>query len=362
MTLRVRINGIDYENAKSIRAERSMRSLCGSFEIESSADEQENLPLSVGDRVEVVTDSAAVFITGFVEGLEVIQDASTHGILASGRSVTCDLLDSSLPIKRFKGPIAFTDLVSQVLSSLGIPARVINRAGQIENITEIEQVSGAVGQGAFDFLDSYARRVGVVMTTTSDGNIALIRGLGVPIPANLTRLKNNDGNNILSSRMTIDHSTRFARYVARSQISPVASDLDPKDLVSPTGEASDSSIRSTRFLEFETEESSDSAACLLRAEIEANVRRSNSFAYEVVVQGNEVNGVPWDFNTLVQVQDDLSNISDLLLIHSVDTSFDMRSGSSTILTMSFKDAFSFRPQLDAVSAARSQSDDFWLDR
>lgn len=354
MTLAAVVNGTRFSRAKAIRVSRSLRSFAGWFEVVSSADDNERLPIRINDRIQIVSGASDVLLTGFVESLRVRQDAGSHEIAVSGRDITADLIDSTLKTKQFTGPIDFPALVSRVLDAQGLGAiRVINEAGQLPQIKATELVSGEIGQSAFDFLEKYARRVQVVLTTNGDGSLLIMRASARDSGATLIRLAGNQANNVLSSSLEINAAGRYRDYICQGQLAPAGSDFDgtTEETTAQSGSARDSGARATRFYEFEAETPMDGTACGDRAKLEANVRRAASLDYSAVVQG-----VPsgFEINRLVDVRDDFCDIGDRLLITDVEHRFDS-GGTVTEVGCSFKDAFTLQEELELSTAARSDA-------
>jgi len=354
MTLRVIANGTPYSQAKSISVRRSVRNFLGWFEIASSADENNRLPINVNDRVQIVTDDGDVLLTGYVERLRVQQNAGSHEIVVSGRDITADVVDSTLVTKQFNGPIAFLDLLTRVLSEQGLSSiSVVNEAGALGQIKESELLSGEIGESAYDLIERYARRVQALITTNEDGAILVMRSGSVTAPASLVRVDRNPLNNILESTVEIDVSGRYSAYRCQSQLAPAGANFDAtaSETTAQSGDASDNKIRSGRFFEFEAETVMDADACADRVALEANVRRARSLNYSATVQG-----VPAAFkiNRLVPVRDDFCGVNATLLISEIEHRFDLR-GTVTVIGCTFSDAFSLEAEQSAASAARSET-------
>ena len=167
MSLIATVNGTSYTRATSISVSRSLRNLVGWFELTSSADERNALPIKIGDRIEIAS-GGQVLLTGFVEQLSVRQSASSHEIKISGRDITADLVDSTLKTKTFKGPIALDALIKRVLEAQGLSSiKVVSEAEALRQIEANELVNGEIGQPAFEFLETYARHVQAVLTTSA---------------------------------------------------------------------------------------------------------------------------------------------------------------------------------------------------
>lgn len=361
MTLGVVVNGTLFTRAKSISVSRSIRSLSGWFDISSSADDLGRLPIRVNDSVQIVAGTSDVLLTGFVERLGVRQDAGAHEIRIGGRDITADLIDSTLRTKVFNGPIGFQQLVTNVLREQGLSSiRVVNEAGQLKEISGSELVSGEIGESAFAFLERYARRVQVILTTNEDGNVLIMRAGAIESGVGLIREDNSPLTNVLASSVEVNVAGRFGSYACQGQLAPAGADFDgsTNEATAQSGTARDRNIRSTRFFEFEAETAMDSDACGDRAKLEGNVRRAKSLDYQATVQG-----VPAQLklNRRIRVRDDFCNINDTLLITDVEHRFDL-GGTTTTVGCTYRDAFTLEEELELATAARSEAgEDFTLD-
>lgn len=354
MSLAALVNGTLYSRAKGIRVSRSLGAFAGFFEIVSSADENQRLPIRINDRIQIVTGFGQVLLTGFVEALSVRQDAGTHEIRASGRDITADLIDSTLKTKQFNGPIGFLDLITRVLQAQGLGSiKVVNQAGQLAEIKESELIAGEIGESAFGFLERYARRVQAILTTNEDGAILVMRAGTARAQGALTRQTGNPLNNIIESSIDLNVASRFGAYSCQSQLAPAGVNFEgtAEQVIEQSGGASDAGVRASRFFEFEAETAMDAQACRDRARLEANIRRARSLSYQATVQG-----VPNAFriNRLVPVRDDFCGINATLLISEIEHRFDM-GGTTTGLGCTFSDAFSLEEKLATTTAARQET-------
>lgn len=361
MTLGVVVNGTLFTRAKSISVSRSLRSFAGWFDISSSADENERIPIKVNDAVQIVSGSSGVLLTGYIERLSVRQDAGAHEISVGGRDITADLIDSTLRTKVFNGPIKFLDLVSNVLREQGLASiKVVNEAGQIAEIKASELVAGEIGESVFGFLERYARRVQVILTTNEGGNVLIMRAGAVESGFDLVRASGSPATNILASSVEVNVAGRFGNYACQGQLAPAGINFDGRtqEATAQSGTARDRGVRSARFFEFEAETAMDSDACGDRAKLESNVRRAKSLDYRATVQG-----VPetLKLNRRVRVRDDFCGINDTLLITDIEHRFDL-GGTTTTVGCTFRDAFTLEEELELATAARSKAgEDFTLD-
>jgi len=352
--LTIRCNGIDYRNLISATVVTSIKTVCGAFTITTTADGDDALPIKKGDRINVLADLEPI-CNGFVDAVEVSYSADGHTITLSGRDSTQDLVDSTVgKRKEFKGGIGLVSLIESVLADLGDnDIKVINRAGFIPAFSSSEVSSAKVGQGAFEFIESYARKRQVLVTTDGSGNVILLRGGSTDSGVRLVNLKGDrqGTNNILSSNFKSDDSQRFSRYLVQTQGNPLfgLSDSKSKNLTQSSASATDDQVRNSRVLEFESRESMSAADIANRVKWEANLRRAQSLKYSVVVQGHTLNGKTWRFNQLVDVVDEFCDLDSTLLISDVTYSYSLDSGSTCQLDMTYPDAYTLEENLASLS-------------
>lgn len=357
MALELEVNGVVYDNALNIRASRSLHNLCGYFEVNSSIDPDNLLPVKAGDAIRVLADGVSV-MNGYIETLEVGYDDTSHSIYIFGRDRTGDMFDSTVSgSKSFSAPASFLSIVRSVLDAGNMAhIGIVNQAIDAPDFAAGETIEAEVGQTIFGFLEPYARKLQIVMTTNGDGDVLLLRAGNTSSGLRLAR-----GENIKSASFKKKTTDIFYKYTSRAQLDPLGFDDAPAgEVVNQTGEtAVDTSARKSRVLEFNVEEDMDNSTSFNRAQFEANIRRANAVNYSCVVQGHSLNGKPFSINTLAYVDDSFCGIASDMLIHSVEYSYTLNSGSTTKLQMTYKDAFTLNAQQEAREAARqSVGDDF----
>lgn len=354
MSLSLVIDGQEYNRAKSVSVFRDVRKFAGFFEATLSADEFNNVPVKRSSAIKVINSVGGTIFNGYVDELSVFQGIDQHEIKISGRDITSDLIDSTLVTKKFNGPIEFEALCRQVISEQGVNISILNLAGSLKRIEKTELVSGDIGQGAMEFLDTYAARVQAILTTNDDGRLLILRS-DQAANSGLTFLRQRGAiGNIKQSSIRFSNVATFGRYVARSQVAPGNQDvtLETKDLVNQSGSVQDFSFRKSRFFEFVAETPMNSEELKGRADLEANVRRASSVEYSFVAQG-DVPSV--GINTLVRVTDDTCGVDDNLLVSSVRRVFS-QSGTVTVMQCTLSDAYSLSAKKTQIEASRSTAD------
>lgn len=350
MALSIEVNGVLYEDTLNIRVNRSMHNFMGYFEADVSANANEVLPVKEGDAVKIFADGSPI-LNGFIETVEVSYDATSHSIYLSGRDRTGDAFDSTVSgDKVFSAPNSLKDIIRLVLDAGNMQYIGVNEfASDIPDFADGETIEAEVGQTIINFLEPYARKLQVVMTTDENGDISLMRAGTVSSGLRLAK-----GRNILSASFKKKGDKVFNKYTAVSQLDPIANDEAPAgEIVSQSGSTTiDNKVRSSRVLEFNTEEDTNNEVSFNRAKFEANIRRANSVNYSCAIQGHSINGKPFKINTLAFVDDDFCNISSELLIHTIEYRYSLNQGSTSMLQMTYKDAYTLQAQQEARDAAR----------
>lgn len=352
MPMTIKLNGADYTTWERANVFRSMETVCGAFSFTSSVDENNLFPIKVGAAVEIAVDGIQV-INGFVEKLGIEYSDDSHAITVSGRDILGDLVDSTVgEIKEFTGAVSLIDIARIVLDINNLQSVDIkNETGGFETFKPIEVTSAEVGMEIFEFLELYARKSQILLTTDGKGNLVFARASTEVFPATLKNKVGGDSN-ILQANTNFDNSQRYYKYVVQSQLNAQNQDagVKPKDIASQRGQILDSQIRTSRILEFNAEESSDSQTATRRAKWEANIRRARSLSYSPTIQGHSVDGQLWKPNILVEVDDDFSDIQATLLVKSVRYAQSIDGGSTTKLDLTYSDAYTLQAEQSAREA------------
>jgi len=173
--LKLYINGQQYLGYTDFRCYKSIKDFCGSFEITTSTEYQQDYPLKIGDAINVKVLEKNI-LTGYVDWIVKNIDSSNNNISIKGRSKTSDIVDSTLVSnnKNNKG-IDFKVIIERILKSIGITnISVISKVGVLKVLSyDTENVA----ENAFDFLEVMARKLNVLLTTNGDGNIEIVRAI-----------------------------------------------------------------------------------------------------------------------------------------------------------------------------------------
>ena len=342
--------GRPYENFLDISVQIALDSLVGEFQFEATSTpvQQEDFPIKAGQACRILINNVAV-IVGFVEVISVSHDALEHSITIQGRDKTADVVDSTLggEFGKNQQTISLVQFTKEVLAKAGIDG--IDVATTVDNMKSFgvgEILDAETGDSVFSYLEQYARKRQVLLTTDSNGNILYQQASGIADSGTqLISLPNNGSNNILSAFVTNDISKLYHQYFVRSQSNLGAANLpgipDAEQSTSEQGIAAfDSIIRSSRILNMIADTSSSSGDCTERALWQRNISRAQAFQYNAIVQGHTTpDGMPWKLNRLINIRDTYCDVDGDLLLNSIEWKFSNKSGSITSLGFVPKDSY-----------------------
>ncbi len=367
------IDGERFEGFIAASVTRSLETLSGQFRFSAVNEPTQPFPIKIGSTCKIVIDDNVV-MNGFVEIIDVSYsaDPNEHIIGISGRDKTADLVDSQIAginIEFSQPNIQFSALVDRVLQTLGITDIKFIQDAPIKSFGQGEIESASSGQTAFDFLETYARKRQLILTTDGDGNIVARQ---TPEGSFATTLSSEpDAKNIiLDATFSFDTTQRFNRYVVVSQDNissfsntaarPAKESANIKSLG-----ALDDEIRSTRLYAFVPEQACDKTQATNRALWEGRYRKSRSIIYNVTLQGFIApdDEKIWTPNFIVTVFDDYAQLKGQMLISGVNYEFSVDSGSKTTLTLYERDAFQLKEAEQTSSKdanAQNSAIDAWL--
>jgi prophage tail gpP-like protein len=350
MTLSIRLNGENYSNFTTAEVTRDMETACSKFSFGATVGlsqfRSNFIPIRANDEVEIVVDDQFKIITGFVDEEGVEYDQESHTIPIKGRSKTQDVVDCTVgPLKEFEKITVF-DICKLVASDFNID--VIDQIGDTKPLLDI--AGAEVGQTAFKFIESLARKRQVLITDDGEGRLVLIRASQNVSPNNLQNKIDGINNNIKSASRSANFANLFHEYIAQSQLSPInVSDFEtPQDLAEEAGFAIDPEVRGTRRLEFYTEETTESFTLEDRAKWELSVRRARNFTYRATVQGHSFNGFLWEPNILHQIDDDFAGVYGKYLLKKVVYKYDLQNGAICDLFFTNRNSFTLDATKDRI--------------
>jgi len=369
------INGTQYDAFESIKVNRRIDSICGSFQfISPIKDNLEEFPFPLDSSVVVKINETPV-ITGYIEKFNFNYSATgSDHITISGRDKTADIVDSTLDSSvEYQAPISLKQIVQLVLADIGAFDINVKTNVEIKNfskddvindvtagidgiLTSQGTVSARYGQNAFKFIEHYARKRQILITTDGQGNVLLIRSSKTPIQTRLINVKNSPHGNIKSASFDRNNSKRYGAYTFRAPPNASAENMDEftKNFLNGTDVSMsytvfDTDIRQSRTLNKIASHVATLKDLKERVKWEKEIRRVNSFNYTIKVPEflAQEDGLIWQPNMLVAIIDDFTGYDDFGLIKSVTYEADTTNGRITTLNIVQKDAYTLeeeRPQ------------------
>jgi prophage tail gpP-like protein len=384
MTSRVAlyVDGAEYSGWKQVRVTRGLLRATSDFTL--TVSERWGLEESVwqilpGAACEVRYGNT-LLLTGWVDAYRPSYDSKSHNIQLTGRSKTCDFVDSSVLVDggQFKGMT-----VGQIAKLLAEPYKITVKVlddGEPEAEVQVQQ-----GETCFALVERLSRLQALLVTDDADGNLIITRaGTGRATGA----LRH--GKNILTASANLDHSKRFSEVLVKAQRpgndnksnddalagwKPTTPPLalyrhtaariaaipnvgerhrermvwqrttgakkgNPKSLTEVHGSAKDPDIKRYRPLVIVAEAQSDDGLAEKRADWEVRRRMAQGTEATISVNGwlQEDGGELWTTNQMVPVAAPWLGLERELVISEATYSYD-DGGEITSLTLTLPDAF-----------------------
>jgi len=359
--MRLEVNGVQYTNFTSAKCQIRLDSLSNSFSFNAVAPGGQALPFKATDPCSVIVDGEKV-LTGNIEIVSVDYDGTDHIIAVSGRDKTADLLDSTIGnIDDLGGEnLTLKALIEQVIAHVGASIAVIDEASP-EPYSAAEDIAAPEpGDNAFSFIETYARKRQVLLTSNGDGNIVITTNSGIKAAGAVQHIIGAEDNNVMQSNFSYDTTGRYNAYRMASGLNPVpsnnAGDIDLAALVSQGGGVFDDEIRAGRQLVLVAEAPFSDSNCESRAKWEANIRKARGLIYSATVPLFRVGGDSgnlWAINRLYRIVDDYVGKSESMLCNSVEFSYDVDSGRNTSLGFVGKKAYTLFLEPDKYAEVAS---------
>lgn len=334
--LRLNIDGQLYGGWQSIRVQRSIERVTGTFSLsvtERWSGQDTPRPIHPGDACEVLIDGEAI-ITGYVDDVDVSYDGTNHTVTVAGRDKTADIVDCS-------APVTGSSLVGQTLLTaaqrLCAPFGVKVRA-EVDVGGRFTVLRTNPGDSVFAALDAGARVRAVIMVADGQGNLVITRASSERLPTALQL-----GANVLSCSGSFSHKDRFSEYRVLGQQEAQDQELFGETAFHLTGTAKDALVLRHRPLVVTAIDLNGNATAQQRAEWERNVRYGRSQRLQYTVQGwHYAPGQLWPINRLVPVRDRFLGLDVDRLITEASYTLD-DGGLRTELVLMPREAFDMIP-------------------
>jgi prophage tail gpP-like protein len=359
----IRLNGSKYDLWESANYSKSLDQMVGTFSFLTS--QRPDFPVKRGDRVEILVNNI-IQMTGFVFNRSISGDMGGVKVNISGYEKTKDVLDSSLPdiAKQNEGEITLKAICESVVKGIGLDIKIIDDTGGINPFKTTDSQAGASCSNAFDYLESFARKRQVYLTTSSSGNLVLFRpDKSFTAVSPLIHQSNNNNNNIQSFTLNDSEEQRFNTVICRSADNggfDFNSDFSDKS-TDRNGTAIDSQIRSSRYLEIRAEESMKDNECGDRAKEEVNNRRLKGLSYSCSISSQQQSdGSLYQLGQRVKIIDDFAGVKGWFLLKSITNQSATKnpaSQSSIGLTLTLPDGYTPQDVLTSSVARKASIED-----
>ncbi len=362
MPINLQVNGVEYTNFTDASVSVALDTLSNDFTFTATLPAGQNLPFKGGESCTIVVDDELV-MTGFIENVTGTYTAGSHVIIVSGRDKTADVLDSSINIMDdIRAPVTLKQIIEKVIEHIGADIAVVDAASP-EPFNKAEDiVAPQPGDNAFQFIEGYAQKRQVLLTSNAEGNIVITNSEATPSGGVLQNALGGNSNNIVASSWAYLANGLYNKYIQKGQLDPVAlsfgGSTSSDGVVSQQGEAVDDSIRAGRQLVTTPDKGFSQAQLQSRAEWSKKIRQGRSVSYSCDTQGFQNSaGALWTVNTLVSIFDDFADIDRDLLLNSIQFSY---SGRGSISLLTFVEADAYELQLNEPKPVGSNQDSFIL--
>ena len=357
MIISLEINGQRYINFLSAQVNLSIEDLCNTFSFSTSPEGSKQIPVRIKDECSVYVDGELV-TTGYVEKITGSGDSSSHIISISGRDKTSDIVDSRINVlDDLNGDLTLKEVAERVISHIESSLDVKDLTDGAKFNAVDMGIAPEPGENCFDFLEKLAKRQSALLTSDSSGNLVLYKYSPESVNSPLVNRVNDSGsNNIISYNFKFDNSKRYFFYAVKSNRSLSSLFFSVKQnanlSVDVQGDVIDKDIQNGRQYVVTGENAGTTSQQVERAEWERDIRASRSRTYSCVVPGfrNQEGGI-WQTNMLVKVVDEHADISDSLLVNSVQFSYGQQ-GALTSLGLVNKDSYTREAEGEKYSKAK----------
>jgi prophage tail gpP-like protein len=198
------IDGERYGGWKTIHVKRGLERAAASFEL--SVSSREPWPVYTGAECQVFIDNDRV-VTGWVDAYRPGCSATDHRIEITGRSKTCDFVDSSVTLD---GGQLNGLTVRQIAERLAEPFG-IKVVAEVEG-DPVPEVQVQQGETCFKLVERLARLQELLVTDDTEGRLVLTRAGNRETDTALVF-----GVNVKEANADLDDSERFSDYIVKAQ-------------------------------------------------------------------------------------------------------------------------------------------------
>lgn len=335
----LKINGQALEGWQSIQVNQGLNQMAGTFGFLSSDKFPKKLKdwgIKIGQSATVEVDGQ-VISDGYIDGIPISYDSTSHSIQFVGRDITQDLIDCSFvdpddPTKTEWKDTPLLDIIKDLAAPFGIEVVADERT----QLDASEIVSTKVEESATvaELIRELCQIKGLLPISLGDGRLTITRSGTNKVFDSL-----ESGKNIKSGSFLQDNKDRFSDYFVKGQgVTSITEEAT--DYTTPLATLKDNVIKRYRPLVILPEKKIKPGEAEKRVQWESRNRAGKSRTMEYEVVGwTQSNGVVWPLNSIVKVKDDFFGIEQDLLISQINFSVDSDNGTTTTLTLVHKDTY-----------------------
>lgn len=292
---------------QEVRIRLSLDQIADSFELtltERWSEAGQVRPVTPGEACTVSVGDELV-VTGYLDEVLPDYDATSHTIVANGRSKAGDLVDCSDVDTRFDGR-TLVQIARALAAPYGIEVIDTVNATKPFRAFALED-----GQPIAEAIERAAQIRGARIVSDAEGRLVIVHAVQREIRTPLEL-----GGNIRKGSGVFSDSDRFNEYVVEGQTGGT-DEWNGEQAAGPRGSAMDPRVRKPRKTLIVCDTPADGADCKARAELESRMRwaKGRGVTYTVGTWRHE-QGV-WRPGDLVQVRDAYLGLDERLLISDV---------------------------------------------
>lgn len=330
-----------HQGWQEVRIRMSLEQIADSFELtltERWSEAGVVRPVKPGESALIKVGDELV-LTGYVDDVLPDYDATTHTIVASGRSKTADLVDCSDQDTRLDG-LTLVQIATRLAAPYGI--EVVDTVGVTKPFREFALEDG---QPISEALERAAQIRGVRIVTDAQGRLVITHAVQRQVQTPLAL-----GGNIRRGSGTFSDRDRFNEYVVVGQ-TPGTDAWNGAQASGPKSRAMDPRVRAPRKTLIVCDTPADAADCKERAELEARMRWAKGRGITYSVGGWRHEQGVWRPGDLVLVQDAFMGLNERLLVSEVQL-IESEGGRTSELRVCPPEAFEPVPVADKSSGKK----------
>jgi prophage tail gpP-like protein len=333
------IAGNQFTGWEDVSITRSLENACSSFSLSASVPFQDLKPITIPPgatcQVQITND---LVLTGFVDSVDVEYSATTHTMHISGRSKTEDIVDCSQ--QHTTGGffnITLLQMAQQLCQPYGVTV-ICDPTLASDPALFFKGYQAEIGESVYDALERAARVAQVLITDNELGQLVITR-VNKTSGGVLKCKYGGTDNNILTARSSSNYAERFSSYRVRTQAAgtdqmfgDAANSLEATTL--------DPAITRNRVNISILSYGGTTADAAKHGQWLAASKGGKGTVYAVSVPGwRNSDGNLWQSNTIVQIDDDFSNIHSSMTVGSVTYTMNSAGGTITQMTLNPSQAF-----------------------